>query len=225
MIQVPKDAPSLGPSNDRLPRGEWTRNQEAQAVGRKNTAFLRSSPAAKRVTIAKDVIEWLDAKKLIPAGTNGGSEYLRIIPVEGVATELGGGWARPQPREVVEEHGGVVNGDACVACGIGALVATAAERGVCHLNNIHNWIADDVPAEIHSALAGIFEPKQLALIEYAFEQGSGLANALRTGHLRGLLEHDERDQCLRFGSSFLTREERLRAIMTNIIDNKGTFIP
>lgn len=231
MIQVPKDAPSLGPSNDKLPRGEWTANKVAQEIGRKNVRFAKLPPEQKRVVVAKDVIEWLDAKKLVAAGQNGGSEYIRIIPVEGVAVERDGGYARPLSPEHVADSGDVVNGDACVACGIGALVATAAERGVCNLSTFTRGQDENTPSRIHDALSPVFDAKQLALIEYAFELGSGLGPALRAGHLKDLLSFDERDQVLKWASTkgvdtgSDVRERRLRAIMQNIIDNKGTFIP
>ena len=225
MIQVPKDAPSLGPSNDTLPRGEWTENKVAQATGLSNERFARATPARKRVIIAKDVLRWLATAKLVPAGLSGASLYLRIIP-RGRAEVARTNWVPPLDDYEVTEHGGVVNGDSCVACGIGALVATAAERGACSLRgpNDYLWNEDEVPESIRSALSGLFDADQLDKIEWAFEGGVGLGAALTYGHLRGLSE-EARTRCESFALRYPYKQARLVAIMNNIIDNKGQFVP
>lgn len=232
MILVPKDAPSLGPSNDKdVPRGEWRLNRQAQALGLKNARFHAASKAEQRVILAKDVLSWLDAKKLFVAGDGHPSQWSHYLNVYAdaataqVAVTLDEPETKSLPHEEVADKGHV-NGNVCSACAIGSLVAVAAERAVCTLAST-GWggevrvLGADArgPAPIHKALAGYFEWDQLVRIEQAFE-----ANVARPGN--GGVDHsEEARQAMTFGQQVKNRTERLRAIMNNIIDNKGTFIP
>lgn len=235
MIQapkVPKDAPSLGPSNDKLPRGEWAENRAAQAIGRKNAKFFAASPEEKRVILAKDVLEWQAARKLFAAGVLNGfgstdwSHYLSVYSDADKAQQGASSSKfdelRLKDEEVIDKDH--VNGNVCSACAIGSLVAVAAERGACSLtsNYRHDRIigADgNGSRSVRAALAPYFEDRQLSLIEMAFERNLIDSRA-------GNKDFSEEAKAARgFGYRYSDRNECLAAIMQNIIDNKGTFTP
>jgi hypothetical protein len=144
-------------SNDDIPTDEMQLARELAREGarveRDNRAFAAMPAAKKRVTIAKDVIAWLDLKKLIPtAGT-----YL-----ETVATTK-------------------VNGYSCNACAVGAMFACQVERTpkltleVADYSEYHVDDAAEVAtrnycnAGMRETLGKFFSREQLGLIESAFE--------------------------------------------------------
>lgn len=95
----------------------------------------------------------------------------------------------------------------CTVCAIGgAFISTVRLFDEFKVESFHvarNWTIDD--SEMRKRLAGIFEFKQLGLIESAFE-----------GHLVGLGVLYTR---------ILDDSARLTVIMRNIVRNKGRFIP
>ena len=63
-------------------------------------------------------------------------------------------------------------------------------------------------------LGRFFDIDQLRLIESAFEQSEF-----------GNLDYDLVERAVEFGNRYKVHGTRLRAIMQNIIDNRGTFVP
>lgn len=79
------------------------------------------------------------------------------------------------------------------------------------------------PLQLVERLSKIFSFKQLAYIENTFEEGKGwFKNATESPYV---LSSEERERCVEFSDNFNSDEHRLRAIMYNIIENKGTFKP
>lgn len=186
-------------SNDNVPRGEMglARKLAAEelAVHRRNATFQALSLEERRVTIAKDVIDWLDAKKL----TARSGVYLRT-----------------------EALGSRVNGSTCTACAVGAIFACAVERadtvklvGEASYDDEENDGMEYTPDSIREQLAPYFSQEQLALIESAFEKSSFGSDYVDNPDLL------ERAIDYTSGSASV----RMRQIMKNIIRNNGTFIP
>jgi hypothetical protein len=224
-----------------IPRDEQVMARRIARIEAGNARFRTLEPARKRVAIAKDVLKWLDSKKLLVPQLSG-SAYLDGIPMyqdEGVPS--------------------VVNGGTCQACAIGAIFAVAVEKGECggtlyrasrNGNRPALVTTDQGVTDIHEKLAPFFDVKQLCLIEQAFEgadQGApcrtqrvyvygtadGCDEGSESARERRLSEDEEWQAATAFGKAAsvglldLTeaREARMRAIMNNIIANKGTFRP
>jgi hypothetical protein len=203
-------------------------------IERTNAAFLAASPAEKRVTIAKDVLAALDAKRLTAAvGNYGYFEPTRKFRGE----EYTNAWYADR-KEFLDGDAreAILNGDiSCQACAIGSVFTCAVAR----MNEV--TIEEMQSAEKEGMLDYVkefFTAEQLDLIECAFEVVSVHARAL---HRLGDEGTARAAQAVAFGtevtnawlndarpgkSRFNNRAEvRMVAIMENIIANKGEFIP
>lgn len=194
-----------------------------------NEQFAAMSPAEKRVAVARDVLLWLDIKKLTPEpGT-----YLLVG--DGVGDDF---------RTIPTSKLAVVNGHSCRACALGAVFAVAAERGEFKVSDA-DADADAAHGSWSQAArkrledADVFSAVQLRLIECAFECASGFREyqedpvpfdkAAQYGIriLRSIpgLSEDEAPRLAKAKDDVRSGPRLMRAIMGNIIDNGGTFIP
>jgi hypothetical protein len=181
----------------------------------KNAAFAALSGPEKRVAIALDVIAALDAKKLTAeSGTYARMKVEDGLPLGNSAQDaLAAGKIR------------------CDVCALGAVFTCAVER----LNEltVDEFEGTRGPRKMHEYLGthGVFDSHQLSLIESAFE--------------RDLFLHDEEDDynsrefeaAIDFGRDFVVFPDEdddetefdadgcMRAIMQNIVKNKGEFRP
>lgn len=151
----------------------------------------------KRVTLAKDVISQLKKNKLNAcSGT-----YLMIINLDNVEDN-------EQLNKVLKKQG------TCEVCAKGALFISHIMR------NNHFTVGDYYSCrkndneKIKERLDSLFSLSQLELIEKAFE-GESHDNELKDSTLIDLANE--------FHYYYEDDEERLIAIMNNIIENKGTF--
>jgi len=183
----------------------------------RNEKFLSLPKAQQRVEIAKDVIKMVKAGKIIAQrGT-----YFRSS--DEVLTKEGADLQKLLCSSKT---------NTCEVCGIGAAfysLVRKADRFKLSGNMLNDAWWDD--REGIKELSGIgdddmrkllrkhFSSKQLTLIETAFE-------TYVAGNDNGYVpsEIDER-KAINFGEKFDSSEGRLKAIMQNIIDNKGEFKP
>jgi len=168
---------------------------------RRNKAFRRLSDGEKRVTIAGDVLDQLDAKRFVPTfGT-----YLEV-PFS-VETKFYDGNLK------VDE---VLSGVTCEVCGIGSLFVAAVDRAnACTVDDMQSPSDDEFMREY---LGEWFSREQLEMIEAAFEG--------RQIWILGFSSiKDSFKKCVRFTSRVKSPEGRLRKIMRNIVENKGVFVP
>lgn len=177
-------------------------------MSKKNEAFWALSRSEKRVAIAKDVIKLVNTNKIKPkSGT-----YLKI----------------PKRLREDEKLDKAIKEVTCTGCALGACFIGLVDQGdklrvsdilgeFTDLNGIRFGSVDDNDFRQH--LRKVFSPKQLSLIESAFEK-----------------QHFEDDKCLedieeqqaqaiKFGVKFPSVNSRMIGIMRNIIENKGTFRP
>lgn len=192
------------------PRGEIALNRQEQdfafRLATSNKKFDKASDANKRVLIAKDVLKWLSIGKIqAEPGTYIGLPYADA--------------SRDGYKKVSSDER--VNGDECRACALGAVFACAVERA----GGIRDfWEQPSVV--MRQKLGAYFTLWQLQLIETAFEASHGFAVIPY-----GLSEEEEdahyvaRDKAVEFGRAIRDPQERMRAIMENIVANKGTFVP
>lgn len=116
----------------------------------------------------------------------------------------------------------------CETCAWGACVLAIAHLGdsltVGDLNEMQE--DPDYAYKVKDKVLSIFTPEQVAMIEAAFEKiktylpFSGSVNSSSN-----YVEDINLNSSSEFGRSFNTDDERLRAIMQNIVDHKGTFVP
>ena len=172
-------------------------------IKRRNRLFKKASAAQKRVLIAKDVLTQLKLRR-IKAKTG---RYINLSYE--VESKFYGEEFQPLflQRKIPR----------CTACALGAIMISCTafnnnqKVGDPALGcNLGQMIKDgDL---ISNGSTDIFTLEQLSLIEQAFEQGAGefFGAAPKT---------------VEFGRGYRTDSSRLKAIMENIIRNKGTFIP
>lgn len=174
-----------------------------QSIRKKNAAFEASSPAEKRVIIAKEVIEQIQLHKLNP---DHGSGYL-TIKME--TAELKNKLRGETLQEVLLTRDDV----SCTVCGIGALVVGCSIiNGECKVRD-ETALRHGTRQPFKNHLDDHFSTRQLNLVEAAFEKW-GAGHALHGN-----------DKAASFGWRYEDPANRLTAIMQNVINNKGTFKP
>lgn len=179
----------------------------AKALQKENAAFNRLSKAAKRVALAKDVLEQIKAKRYSP--TSG--VYVEVNATE-AAEEFG-----LSNLDDLEANKALLTGMAsCTVCAKGALfMSHVMKTNDCTIDQANN--SDDSDS-IGDRLDDIFDRDQLDLIESAFERDSN--------HCSGTDNSDDLvDKAVDFGYKYSNSDKRLIGIMNNIIKNKGIFKP
>lgn len=163
-----------------------------------------SKKAAERVAIAKDVISQIRAKRLIAmSGTYLSAADNNWLTQFGVYDE--------DMTDLDEESKNqqVVPPTKCNVCALGAVFVSALDR------NDRLKVGDFAPYpgqdDLHNYLKRWFTLNQLYLMEEAFE-----------GYSRP--EYCGTDAEF-FGSRYDNDEDRMLAIMRNIVKNDGTFVP
>lgn len=171
--------------------------------------FQKMAPHRKRIAIAKDVI-----MQTMVGGL--------IRPKAGVYLTLKGdtsivGPCAPDSSKKIELvdalNDGKVTG--CTACALGSmLVCTALRR-----DNVSVAAAEACFGKsIGKELSDFFHIEQIEMIECAFERSYMHAHYDRMYSTPIM-------NAIKFGAKYRWPGQRLRAIMQNIIDNDGTFIP
>ena len=205
----------------------------------KSVPFSRLTKAAQRVAIARDIIAQLKAKKAIAKS----NVFLAFNGIsEGYA-----GVACTTLREVQSKV------DSCSVCAIGAIMLSQLNiNGDVGLDaaNVYdyneNFAVDareeySYTNELSPYVTKYFKPDQLQKIEIAFELGDGAFYIL--DYLLGESDYDsweefndqfdngvviseqEARDAVKFGKRYKNITNRMIAIMNNIIDNDGEFVP
>lgn len=171
-------------------------SKAAKRVAKDNARFRKMTAAEKRVAIAQDVIAWVKAGALVP------SEGGYVCPSNGY-------FAGMADRETQLRD---VNLGQCEVCAVGALfLAKAVRFDAC---TVGDWRS----GQFHDNLTDHFSEEQIALIECAFE-------CCRMGPFYNLPSDEDSGDALAFYRRYRTDKGRLIAIMQNIIDHDGQFVP
>lgn len=179
-----------------------------KTIKEKNEEFAGMSKVQKRIAIAKDVISQIRAKKF--KATPGTYCELKTSQKK---LKLSGS---VELQTLLEE--GAIN--KCNVCALGGIFMSKVSLGnKFNLNSrydkIQTHIDDD---EMISNLRGIFSELELRTIEYAFEGGDINSSFLgKPMHFHARLRS--------YSKVYKKSEDRLLAIMENIINNKGKFVP
>ena len=206
----------------------------------RNYRFRKMKPAQQRITIAKDVIDQLRAGK-ITARTGVYLIPLDSLPAAEEAADLKEmiedapyGHELPEVERKLEKIGktqvcDMLEGVECKVCGIGAAFVAAVRRA--DDLTLHEFIAEQDAFDtrenplyrdsvMRKYLRRYFSARDVALIECAFEEND--RHAIHEGIEPS---HPDVQSAVLFGENFDTDEDRLIAIMQNIIDNGGRFRP
>lgn len=162
--------------------------------------FDRMSPKNRRIRVAEDTITTIEAKMTVPqAGC-----FLYSF-------SSGASFAN-RPAGVIHN---LESGIHCQACAIGSMAVAACQRFNGHTSGD---LEDSAYEDLRTALEGVFFRKQLMMIECAFERTGAPAKGY--GY-----KWEDGDMATLFGKQHPDPYDRLLAIMQNIIDNDGTFVP
>jgi hypothetical protein len=169
-----------------------------------NAAFAALSPEQQRVAIAIDTIQqlWLGVFRAT-SGT-----YLELTSPETfkVNQEL---------QEVLTAEGII-----CEVCARGAIFASAVRKSNAAM--VCSYDAGNTTLEMGPSIP-IFSRKELAF--FSRDQLELMEGAFEMWEKEGTLDDDLARAATRFGRYFFDEDERLMAIMQNVIDNNGTFCP
>lgn len=188
-------------------RDELSALLEKFTVVNGNAAFKRLSASAKRVAIAKDVLAQIAARKYkARCGIYVDGLQMANVPEDAQLQEIVAGQQ-----------------ESCEVCGIGSVFMSAVRLGdnltvgdaVCDAG-FDNSVDEGVMSR---KVREYFAPAQLALIETAFEK-------MQVGVSEGWHEDgDATERARKFGQRYRSDTARLKAIMTNIVENEGVFKP
>lgn len=170
--------------------------------------FQNLPPTEQRIRLAQDVIKHIQTKKLFALeGTyllfgkdDNPDNHFDIIDNH-MTTELKNYIAKEEAN--------------CVVCAIGALFITE----VMYTNDVSMAsMRHPEGINMYLRLQNYFQEEQLSLIEAAFEISAYCAEKHGNEEMLAYKAED-------FGALFETDEDRMIAIMQNIIDNRGEFSP
>jgi len=193
-----------------------------------NAAFEKLSPARKRVAIARDVLAQIGNRLVVTQGTYFESDDLTK------ARKRRGVTKQTEIRELLNTV------ESCNVCAKGALF-------ICNIDKVNKLKIADLTGDstqygqiyggdITDYLERLFDERQLKLIESAFEVTDMSEDSADVDEYDFETSEDI-EAAIEFGRLFQTEPENsyddvetdavslLRAIMENIIVNKGTFRP
>lgn len=154
----------------------------------------------RRVKLAKDVIKHLQGKDKI------------ITAVRNSYFDLNLSWDAEYDWSYSSQVDEVVSSIGCEVCAIGALFI--ADVMIRDRATVHDAYGVDT---MKRRLSKHFGVRALELIETAFEMVPAPGGTIDDGEII--------DKAIRFGKRFESDKRRMIAIMNNIIDNDGDFIP
>lgn len=180
-----------------------------------NKEFLKASPAEQRMMIAEDVLARIAADNICPI-----KGFMFKLAEYSGATDLEIDRARDailqkQIKEYVNR-----DGSKCRVCAKGALfISLIGEINNMTFEESHllERNANNAQSMNHRKLSEYFDLEQLDLIEIAYE-GKSFINECADYYLI----YKAKDF---YAKRFASDEERLEAIMLNIIENQGEFKP
>lgn len=197
--------------------------KKVKEIQKNNENFEKASPSEKRVLIAKDVIRGLKSK--------------RLVSMQGVwlCVENDGELFDPDETDKKTELKKVLDKiPSCNVCALGGIFVSAVRR----FNKLKcsKDLANPDYARMLPYLKRFFSEKQIRLIECAYEQGDGFVYAHTYGtsygdgreficEAKSVAEKKLTYYAMKFGRAIEDAADRMVAIMKNIIDNGGTFVP
>lgn len=174
-----------------------------KTIEERNQEFLALPKHEQRIAIAKDVLKTLKSKKI----TAKAGDYFDFNGYYKLGKEDKG-----KDLQALLDKKNVT----CTVCALGATFHSLVRLGdrfkLPQNTEALTYITDK---EMRPLLRNHFSSKQIAMIESAFENGQ-CSDGKYTGNV---------EQSIDFGGRYEDPEDRLSAIMKNIIKNEGEFKP
>jgi hypothetical protein len=210
---------------------QLTEAQQAEEVKRRNKRirdrnyrFGKMTRAQQRVTLAKDIIKNVISGKFIAEQGSYVSfnydNYVDNVRAQALIADARGSGTQDklQMCQVFEAA------EKCTVCGIGGAYVAAVLRADKLTLDRAGSLGNDVP--MRKYLDQFFSREQQALIECAFEGDSTFQYISHDSNVTGAqTTRAKARSASKFGQKFDEPDERLIAIMENVIENDGTFIP
>lgn len=181
-------------------------------VDKTNEKFKNATKAQKRVMIAKDVLGQIKTNRyLAESGTWVEPNFSRNSRVSEICDS---------PETSIQDTFKDKTIESCTVCALGGLFMSCINLNNNTTLRDFDEEADDLGAlidgnrKLSNSLNRIFTREQLILIEQYFEEGAGY-----------FYRDDDCDLLDSFVDTYPDEQDRLKAIMENIIENKGTFKP
>ena len=173
-------------------------------VDQTNKAFKKSNKARRRVLLAKDGLLRLKEQNIMA-----NNSYIVDL-------------SRYNYNSEASFKDTVNNGHNCLVCAKGALLVSAVGRFNGYTNVELNF---NSTKNAHKELEKYFTLEQLDMIEIAFE-GRSFMGILAERMVNDIAEaSDIYKKCEAFYTKYPNKDNRLKAILENIVENKGEFIP
>lgn len=196
--------------------------QEQRAIKRRNERFAKATKPQQRAMIAQDVVERIHAGQFSATpGCYIDSVSLGQHGRERFVTGLAGVGGK-------QFQDFLLKGEACQVCGLGGLMASAVVfRNKATVQDVFNQCKDvrlrlkNPKRALPGGINRIFSYEQLAMIETAFEIGRHGTMDEYYSKLGSKVYH----KAQAFGERQADPDPRLLEIMSNIVKNKGTFVP
>ena len=193
-------------------------------IAENNAAFKKATKAQKRVMIAQDVLAQIKAKRYV---AEPGMWVVPTFSENFCNTDSDPG------KESVQQLFASKEIESCNVCALGGLFMSCT-----NLNNHTTYSQFNSESEDIGALIGyeeglsneldvFFSKNQLTLIEIYFEDGEGYFSidneTVDTGSR--FYKSIDFDHVNSFNDKYQDDDDRLKAIMKNIVENNGTFVP
>jgi len=173
---------------------------------KRNARFKKMSPAAKRVAVARDVLKALDAERYEASpGT-----YIAVTNMPDALERWRDDYSKEGSPLALQKF--LQTKAECYVCAIGAAAVSCVRK----FDSVTPRAFAETSAR--SLASDIFSSDQLALMEAAFEVEAGYVRDNGGAALLG-------ERAVRFGDRFDEPRERMHAIFSNVVKNKGVFRP
>lgn len=188
-------------------------DRRREQITAENEAFEEMSPEQKRVLIAQDVLDQLDAERFYAKRGN----WVNALGLSNLRNK----------REEDLQKFFLNDLPSCHVCGLGALFTCAVERAnklpvhqFLNSGGLNGTLEGLNGSPMFTYLQGFFDQKQLDAIEVAFEQGQGFVKMKEHPNLTD----EEYLGAVSFCFKVNDHRKRMEMIMENIIENNGTFV-
>jgi hypothetical protein len=192
-------------------------------IAENNAAFKKATKAQKRVMIAQDVLAQIKAKRYV---AEQGTWALPKFSDNFCNTD-------PTGKESVQQLFASKEIESCNVCALGGLFMSCTNLNNHTTYDQFNSENDDIGSLISyeeglsNELDVFFSKNQLTLIEIYFENGEGYFSidneTVDTGSR--FYKSIDFDHVNSFNDKYQNDDDRLKAIMKNIVENNGTFVP
>lgn len=192
--------------------------KKKETIAERNSKFSKANKVRRKIILAKDVIAQIEAQKFI-AKTG---SFCTIEEKDTYYNPINSLTKETSLQKLINN-----NKNQCNVCALGGIFTSLIS--ITNNFNINSYQDPNDKDEFWLRLAEVFTPKELIIIENAFEQGNGFFNTFN--NCSNILESwnitEEQfnkintSKAISFGQRYLNLKDRMIAIMSKIIKDKG----